>query len=87
MSDRAYHAGLDVVEKCKNNAFIGFVSPQELKSLEKTQAAEKAAGSGEALRGTAGAGDQDGHGAPAQPQTAMADTSRRHIDNPEDYRK
>ncbi len=87
MSDRAYHAGLDVVEKCKNNAFIGFVSSRELKSLEKTQAAEKGAGSGEALPGTAGAGDQDGHGAPAQPQTAMADTSRRHIDHPEDYRK
>lgn len=87
MSDRAYHAGLDVVEKCNNSAFIGFVSPRELKSLEKTQAAEKSAGSDEALPGTAGAGHQDGHGAAAQPQTALADTSRRHIDNPEDYRR
>ena len=87
MSDGVYHAGLDVVEKCKNNAFIGFVSPRELKSVEKAQAAEKASGPGEAPPGTPGAGDQDGRGAPAQPQTAMADTSGRYNDNPEDYRK
>jgi hypothetical protein len=87
MSDRAYHAGLEVVEKCKNNGFIGFVSPRELESLERTQAAERAAGSGEAPPGTAGTSDQDGHGAPAQPQSAMADTSGQYIDNPEDYRR
>lgn len=86
MSDRAYHVGLDVVEKCKNNGFIGFVSPRELESLERTQAAENAAGSGEGP-GTAGAGDQNGHGAPAQPQSVVADTSGQYTDNPEDYRK
>jgi len=86
MSDKAYHAGLEAVEKCKNNAFIGFVSPRELERLEKTQAAEMA-GSGEALLGTAGAEDRDGHGAPAQPQGALADASGQYIDNPEDYRK
>jgi Serine dehydrogenase proteinase len=83
MSEPAYHAGLDVVEKCKNNAFIGFVSPHE---REKLQAAEKAAESGEAP-GTAAAGDQNGHGAPAQPHSAVADTSRQYPDNPEDYRR
>ena len=86
MSDRAYHAGLEAVEKCKSNAFIGFVSPRELERLEKTQAAEMA-GSGEALLGPAGAEDRDGHGAPAQPQGALADASGQYIDNPEDYRK
>lgn len=83
MSGKAYHAGLDVVEKCKNNGFIGFISPHE---LEKAQAAEKAASSGD-TPGTAGAGDENGHGAPAQSQSAMADTSGKYIDNPEDYRK
>jgi hypothetical protein len=86
MSDRAYHAGLEAVEKCKSNAFIGFVSPRELERLEKAQAAEMA-GSGEALLGPAGAADRDGHGAPAQPQGALADASGQYIDNPEDYRK
>jgi hypothetical protein len=86
MSDRAYHAGLEAVEKCKKNAFIGFVSPRELERLEKTQAAEMA-GSGEALPGPAGADDRDGHGAPAQSQGALADASGQYIDNPEDYRK
>jgi hypothetical protein len=83
MSERAYYAGLDVVEKCKNNAFIGFVSPHE---REKLQAAEKAAESGDAP-GTAGSGDHNGHGSPAQPHSAMADTSGKYIDNPEDYRR
>lgn len=86
MSDRAYHAGLEAVEKCKSNGFIGFVSPRELERLEKTQAAEMA-GSGDALPGPAGAADRDGHGAPAQPQGALADASGQYIDNPEDYRK
>jgi Serine dehydrogenase proteinase len=83
MSEGAYDAGLDVVEKCKNDAFIGFVSPCE---LEKMQAAGKAAGSGDAS-GTAGAGDQKGHGTLAQSQGAIADTSRQYIDSPEDYRR
>jgi serine dehydrogenase proteinase len=83
MSERAYQAGLEVVEKCKNNTFIGFVSPRE---LEKTQAAEKAADSGDAP-GTAGAGDHNGHGAPVQSQGAIADTSGKHIDNPDEYRR
>lgn len=81
MSERAYQAGLQVVEKCKNNAFIGFVSPRE---LEKTQAAEKAAESDDAP-GTAA--DHNGHGAPVQSQSAIADTSGKHIDNPDEYKR
>jgi hypothetical protein len=83
MSEEAYQTGLDVVQKCKNNAFIGFVSPRE---LEKTQAAERTAASGDAA-GTAGAGDQNGHGAPAQSQGAMADTSGKISNSPDDYRR
>jgi hypothetical protein len=83
MSERAYQAGLDVVEKCKNNAFIGFVSPGE---VAKTQAADSTTASGDAP-GTAGTGDQNGQSAPAQSQSAIADTSGKYIDNPEDYRR
>ena len=79
MSETAYYTGLDVVEKCKNNAFIGFVCPGE--ELETRQAAETTAASGDAP-GTAGAGDQNGHGTTAQSQSAMADTSGKYIDDP-----
>jgi serine dehydrogenase proteinase len=82
MSEAAYHLGLDVVEKCKNKSFIGFVSQDELARTREKERKNKAGADGDAHL-QAAAGDQGAEGAPGHERPAVAKVP----DNPEDYRR
>jgi hypothetical protein len=83
MSEAVYQLSLDVVEKCKNKSFIGFVSQDELaRTREKEQRNNKAGADGDA-HPQAGAGDQGAEGALGHELPAVAKVP----DHPEDYRR
>jgi len=82
MSEAAYHLGMDVVEKCKNKSFIGFVSQDERARTQEKEQGSKAGADGDA-HPQAGAGDQGAEGALGHEHPAVAKVP----DNPEDYRR
>jgi len=88
MSEAAYNLGLDVVEKCNNKSFIGFVSQDELATTrEKREKREKERKNQADAHGDAhlqaGAGDQGAEGSLVHEHPAVAKVP----DNPIDYRK
>jgi Serine dehydrogenase proteinase len=83
MSEASYRLSLDVVEKCKNKSFIGFVSQDELaRTREQEQSTNEAGAEGDAHR-QAGAGDQGAEGALGHEHAAVAKVP----DHPDDYRR
>jgi Serine dehydrogenase proteinase len=82
MSEAAYRLGLDVVEKCKNKSFIGFVSQDEVARTREKEQDNQAGADGDAYP-QAGAGDQGAEGALGHEQPAVAKVP----DHPEDYRR
>jgi Serine dehydrogenase proteinase len=82
MSEAAYRLGLDVVDKCKNKSFIGFVSQVEAARTREKEQENKAGADGDA-HPQAGAGDQGTEGALGHEHPAVAKVP----DHPEDYRR